>query len=148
VRAVQILPTKLLGVVVDHGDWPVERISIGGGTLGQLSIEPEGTTVEKQQQQQQPQKRWWVGSVGHDDTLRMTDLEGFFRDAEIGKGADDNDDEVPLGVVDDDPEDDESDNLQQPKKRKHKSKKDHSLNTKKKQKGNHVERSLTFFDDL
>ncbi|KAF8958962.1 WD repeat-containing protein JIP5 [Flammula alnicola] len=54
VRAVQILPTKLLGVVADHGEWPIERIAI----------------------ESEHQKRWWVGSVGHEEVLRMTDLEG------------------------------------------------------------------------
>ncbi|KAM6501094.1 WD repeat-containing protein JIP5 [Amanita muscaria] len=29
VRAVQLFPTKLLGVVTDHGEWPVERIAVG-----------------------------------------------------------------------------------------------------------------------
>ncbi|KAF8169521.1 WD repeat-containing protein JIP5 [Pholiota molesta] len=93
VRAVQILPTKLIGVVADHGEWPIERISIGGGH-GQLSIEPTETSVDKinsskigdhgdrHQTHGEPeyQRKWWVGSVGHEDVLRMTDLEGFFRD--------------------------------------------------------------------
>jgi len=187
VRAVQILPTKLLGVVADHGDWPVERISIGGG-IGQLSIESEdrstkplrtpnkpktspSETIEAEQQQ----RRWWVGSVGHDDTLRMTDLEGFFREAEqaeIGKGAfaadvrdDDSDTEADGNLAEegsqekpeikkaDSPEQDEGESgeesdIPQPKKRKRKVEKG-ILNTKKKHKGKNsiaVERS--FFDEL
>ena len=116
-RAVRILPTKLLGVVADHGDWPVERISIGGG-MGQLSIEPEedkntnssriskdkskasqAETIDVAQQQ-----KWWVGSVGHDDTLRMTDLEGFFREAEQAEQA-----EMGEGTLSADVRDDSND---------------------------------------
>ncbi|CAA7269911.1 unnamed protein product [Cyclocybe aegerita] len=88
VRAVQILPTKLLGVVVDHGEWPIERISIGGG-CGQLTIESKDkdpNTVTSAgndgNDKESLQRRWWVSSVGHDEVLRLTDLEGFFRDNE------------------------------------------------------------------
>lgn len=105
VRAVQILPTKLLGVVADHGDWPVERIAVGGGT-GQLTIDTEDTgeddedglggigTVPSQASRDTPgpghqndddsvsSRRWWVGSVGHEDGLRLTNLMGFFRDGQ------------------------------------------------------------------
>ncbi|KAF9476091.1 WD40 repeat-like protein [Pholiota conissans] len=98
VRAVQILPTKLIGVVADHGEWPIERISIGGGH-GQLSIERAETSADKvysskignqtdeNHQDAEYQRRWWVGSVGHEDVLRMSDLEGFFRDNEGGEAA-------------------------------------------------------------
>ena len=177
-RAVRILPTKMLGVVADHGDWPVERISVGGG-MGQLSIEPEedksakfaknklktnqDETVGAEQQQ-----RWWVGSVGHDDTLRMTDLEGFFREAEqaeTGKGAltadvrdDDSDDEI----LEEDSQGKESDAEKQeegesseesdvplPKKRKRKAEKDASKMTIKKHKGkNSIAVDRSFFDGL
>lgn len=187
-RAVRILPTKMLGVVADHGDWPVERISIGCG-MGQLSIEPEDSEDKsakiaknklKRNQDEtigaEQQQKWWVGSAGHDDTLRMTDLEGFFRGAEkaeTGKGAlaadvqdDDSDTEVDEKLEEESQEKPEikteSDNSGQhegessgefddiplPKKRKRKGEKD-ALNTMKKHKGKKsiaVERS--FFDDL
>lgn len=102
-RAVQILPTKLLGVVADHGEWPIERISIGGGR-GQLTLESVETDEDERASKKVgsnpietntnvSQRRWWVGSVGHDEVLRMTDLEGFFRDKEDGE-----DDQGDLGV--------------------------------------------------
>ena len=88
----------MLGVVADHGNLPVERISIGCA-MGQLSIEPEEdksakiaknkVKMNQDEKTGAEQKRWWVGSIGHDDNLRMTDLEGFFREAEqseTGKG--------------------------------------------------------------
>ncbi|GJE93403.1 WD40 repeat-like protein [Phanerochaete sordida] len=56
-RAVQILPTKLIGVVADHGDFPVERIAIDRGGEGR-----------------------WVASSGHDETLKLTDLKEIFED--------------------------------------------------------------------
>jgi WD repeat-containing protein 55 len=184
VRAVRILPTKMLGVVADHGNWPVERISIGCG-MGQISIEPKedksakfGKNKVKLNQDKTigagQQQKWWVGSVGHDDTLRMTDLEGFFREAEqaeTGKGelaADVRDDDSELDASEKSEEDSqekpeitEFDSSEQheressgesdipvPKKRKRKAEKD-TLNTMKKHKGKKssaVERS--FFDDL
>ncbi|THH08792.1 hypothetical protein EW145_g2466 [Phellinidium pouzarii] len=56
-RAVQLFPTKLLGVVTDHGAFPIERVA----------IDRNGTGT-------------WVGSVGHDEMLRMTDLKEVFED--------------------------------------------------------------------
>ncbi|KAF4612661.1 hypothetical protein D9613_011731 [Agrocybe pediades] len=91
VRAVQILPTKLLGVVADHGEWPIERISIGSGQQGLTIDQPESGpstanvgSKKEEDEDNEPrfQRKWWVGSVGHEDVLRMTDLEGFFRDNE------------------------------------------------------------------
>lgn len=117
VRAVQILPTKLLGVVVDHKDWPVERIAVGSGT-GELSLNmnneeqeeewhgiegteeamSRGATISDDEDVEVSQSvgRWWVGSVGHEDGLRLTDLTSFFRDRESSRtgtagNADDSD---------------------------------------------------------
>lgn len=58
-RAVQLFPTKLLGVVADHGSFPIERIAVDLGGEGR-----------------------WVGSAGHDDTLKMTNLKAVFEDEE------------------------------------------------------------------
>lgn len=95
VRAVTVLPTKLIGVVADHGDLPVERIAIGSGG-NQLTLEqssgssknsgesggrPEGD--EQGSCQTDMQGRWWVGSVGHDEVLRLTDLGVFFHEREV-----------------------------------------------------------------
>ncbi|KAJ2914952.1 hypothetical protein MD484_g5445, partial [Candolleomyces efflorescens] len=93
VRAVQILPTKLLGVVADHGEFPVERVAVGEGVgqpdeLGSdpsqrdMKVKPsvDADSEAESEEAISRVKRWWVGSVGHDDTLRMTDLEGFFRE--------------------------------------------------------------------
>lgn len=99
VRAVQILPTKLLGVVADHGEWAIERIAIGSGQC-QLTLD---TSEEKERKrasgnvpsEEIPVSRWWVGSAGHDGVLRMTDLEGFFREIKDG-----NNDQSGLGVND------------------------------------------------
>jgi hypothetical protein len=64
-RAVQLFPTKLLGVVADHGSFPIERIAIDLGGEGR-----------------------WVGSAGHDDTLKMTDLRDVFEDEEGEEAVD------------------------------------------------------------
>ncbi|KZT22271.1 WD40 repeat-like protein [Neolentinus lepideus HHB14362 ss-1] len=59
VRAVQLFPTKLLGVVADHGEFPVERIKVDRAGQGR-----------------------WVASVGHEEVVRMTDLREVFEDEE------------------------------------------------------------------
>ncbi|THH28980.1 hypothetical protein EUX98_g5204 [Antrodiella citrinella] len=56
-RAVQLLPTKLLGVVADHGEFPIERIAVDRGGEGR-----------------------WVGSAGHEEVLKLTDLKEVFED--------------------------------------------------------------------
>ncbi|KAF5384376.1 hypothetical protein D9615_003324 [Tricholomella constricta] len=100
VRAVEILPTKLVGVVADHGEWPVERIAIGGGT-SQLTIDEDcaeksrgkvgkGIDADKGPRDDTEQRpgRWWVGSVGHEEVVRLTDMEAFFHEA-ARQGGDD-----------------------------------------------------------
>ncbi|KAI0649951.1 WD40 repeat-like protein [Trametes meyenii] len=64
-RAVQLLPTKLLGVVADHGEFPIERIAV--------DMNGEGR---------------WVGSAGHEEVLKLTDLKEVFED-----GGDEDEDE-------------------------------------------------------
>lgn len=172
VRAVQILPTKLLGIVADHGEWPIERIAIGGGHR-QMTLQPDGMGEDRHDSSRvgshsteadvaHPQRRWWVGSVGHDEVLRMTDLEGFFRDNEseettrgtLGLDVVDDDSDVEdretLGQEgeqdaepdmqtkiedendEDDSGDDEDEGIPQPRKRKRKPEAEHVVSTKKK----------------
>ncbi|KAH7882969.1 WD40-repeat-containing domain protein [Phlebopus sp. FC_14] len=60
-RAVQLFPTKLVGVVADHGSFPIERIAVDQKGEGR-----------------------WVGSAGHEEMLRMTDLKDVFEDEDEG----------------------------------------------------------------
>lgn len=53
----QLFPTKLLGVVADHDSFPVERIAIDQNGEGR-----------------------WIGSAGHEHTLKMTDLKEILED--------------------------------------------------------------------
>lgn len=53
----QLFPTKLLGVVADHDSFPVERIAIDQNGEGR-----------------------WIGSAGHEHTLKMTDLKEVLED--------------------------------------------------------------------
>jgi hypothetical protein len=52
-----LLPTKLIGIVADHGSFPIERIAIDQGGEGR-----------------------WVGSAGHEEVLKLTDLREVFED--------------------------------------------------------------------
>lgn len=184
VRAVKVLPTKLLGIVAEHGDLPIERIGVGGGD-SQLTLEGAGeygkdsgkvcnevgNKGEDEEQEEDRQKeersRWWVGSVGHDEVLRLTDLGAFFHkgEAERGEGAenslsvdshlDDEDHSEAEPVeetvaeemeVGEDPDSGEEEEAPRVKKRKHKPEKS-PLAVKKKGK-NSVEADRTFFDGL
>jgi len=57
IRVVQILPSKLLGVIADHGSFPVER----------LKTDRHGK---------------WLGSASHDDILKMTDISDALEDSD------------------------------------------------------------------
>jgi len=56
-RVIELLPTRLVGVIADHGEFPVERIVVAHAGEG-----------------------CWVGSVGHDEVLRLTDLREVLED--------------------------------------------------------------------
>ncbi|KAF8511293.1 WD40-repeat-containing domain protein [Gautieria morchelliformis] len=49
IRAVEILPTKFLGVIADHGEFPIERIKLD-------------------------RQAKWLGSASHDEVLKLTDV--------------------------------------------------------------------------
>ncbi len=68
-RVIELLPTRLVGVIADHGDFPVERIAIDRAGEGR-----------------------WVGSVGHDEVLRLTDLREVLEDEDEGDTKVDDDD--------------------------------------------------------
>ncbi|KAH9903442.1 WD40 repeat-like protein [Cubamyces lactineus] len=160
-RAVQLLPTKLLGVVADHGEFPIERIAV--------DMNGEGR---------------WVGSAGHEEVLKLTDLKEVFEDddAEEGEADDGESDDAEKNNADSDSDDDASEhkvpaeatgrapetetvadegtrNEEQPssdedegteerKKRKRKKEKD-PLNAMKRKKGkNELEAEPAFFADL
>src|SRR6266576_2892290 len=91
VRAVQLFPTNLLGVVTDHGEWPVERIAVGEGrqqlSIGSNAAKGVGQSVHRRgdddddddDENNHTHGPWWVGSVGHEEVLRMSNLEAFLR---------------------------------------------------------------------
>ncbi|KAL1948494.1 hypothetical protein VTO73DRAFT_12569 [Trametes versicolor] len=159
-RAVQLLPTKLLGVVADHGEFPIERIAVDMGGEGR-----------------------WVGSAGHEEMLKLTDLKEVFEDddkegsdeeaqsdddagdgaAAVGEDSDEEDEKVTEVEAeaseeqersDDEDEEvqeasgDEEEPVEQPRQRKRKKEQD-PLNMAKRKKGkNTVEAEPTFFADL
>ena len=156
-RAVQLFPTKMLGVVADHGEFPIERIAV--------DMDGEGR---------------WVGSVGHEEVLKLTDLQEVFEDEdgddsdneeedEEDEGGDDAsggsgpDAEKPVAgpsagaeaseesaasEEDKGQSSDEEDVEPEPRKRKRKKDKDPLQATRRKKGRNEVEAEPAFFADL
>ena len=143
IRVVQLLPTKLLGIVTDHGDYPVERIVIDRAGEGR-----------------------WVGSVGHEGVLKLTDLKDVFEDEDEdgaeGEVSEDVDNEnEPPDVTVSDPveeekkktEDSDSDEPKpeeesQSKKRKKKQTKDPLAKKREKKGRNQIAADPSFFSGL
>ncbi|WWD22770.1 hypothetical protein CI109_107263 [Kwoniella shandongensis] len=77
IRVMQVLPHKFLGVIATHEEYPIERIKLD-------------------------RNRKWLGSVSHDECLKLTDVEDLFEesdgededeDAEMEDGEEDKEDE-------------------------------------------------------
>ncbi|KIK68353.1 hypothetical protein GYMLUDRAFT_35751 [Collybiopsis luxurians FD-317 M1] len=117
VRAVGVFPTKLHGVVVDHGEWPVERIAIGEG-VSQLTLDDDqdksveehkprnkapsidkGSENEENDESSSSPGYFWAGSAGHDEFLKLTNLDVFFNGRAPEVGADERQDSDESEVV-------------------------------------------------
>ena len=133
IRAVQILPTKFLGIIADHGDFPIERIKLDRHAK-------------------------WLGSASHDEVLRLTDVGDALEDSDDdgdGKaeeeramtvGMKENEDEGEAGLgdmsvpakleatamSDEDSEEPGSDEGQKRKKKKRRKKNKDSMGSRKK----------------
>jgi WD repeat-containing protein 55 len=148
---VQLLPTKLIGVIADHGSFPIERIAVDRGGEGR-----------------------WVGSAGHEEVLKLTDLKDVFEDedenedkvveveadnGEDGYGGNNDGDEVNQQLEDlskpveldagADASGDEEHDSDFPKERKRKRKQDKDVLAGGKKKGrNQVDAEPSFFSGL
>lgn len=133
-------------MIADHGSFPIERIAVDRGGEGR-----------------------WVGSAGHDEVLRLTDLKDVFEDEDRDKAAgeahadegesDDNEanqnleetfkpTEAEVAGVDPASSDDEQDSdLPKEKKRKRKQEKN-ALVGRKKRGRNQVDAEPSFFSGL
>ncbi|WVN88443.1 WD repeat-containing protein JIP5 [Cryptococcus depauperatus CBS 7841] len=107
IRVIQILPHKFLGVVATHGDFPIERIRLDRNAK-------------------------WLGSISHEECLKLTDLEDLFEDSS------DEDEEMTNDRVEKSDSDEE-------KSKKKKSKKDSGM---KDMGRSQAEDSFDFFADL
>jgi len=142
IRAVQIFPTKFLGVLADHGDFPIER----------LKLDRQGK---------------WLGSASHDEILKLTDVGDALEESEdekdedgeqadVSQGKDEETREIGLGDVspsrkkesadsdDDSDEPDSDEELTMKKKRRKKNKED--IGSRKK--GGAAGDGRNFFADL
>jgi len=132
VRAVQIFPTELLGVVADHGEWPVERIAVGEG-MTTLSLEAVKDVKEL--------GKWWLGSIGHDESLKLTALQPFF------EASDESDGDASEAASDSDGVSGVDSDQQLSRKRKLKGPLDIPQQIKK-SRGSEAAEAFGFFDDL
>nr|ODO01335.1 WD repeat-containing protein JIP5 [Cryptococcus depauperatus CBS 7855] len=107
IRVIQILPHKFLGVVATHGDFPIERIRLDRNAK-------------------------WLGSISHEECLKLTDLEDLFEDSS------DEDEEMTNDRVEKSDSDEE-------KSKKKKSKKDSGMRDMSR---SQAEDSFDFFADL
>ena len=147
---------------MDHGDWPIERIAIGAG-VSQLTIDDSEETKKDGRistlipnhgdDLPHPHTRWWVGSVGHDEVFRLTDLGEFFHEKE--DGGEDLDEVISLHNSDSDPEEIEGQTqfqsvekygMDQAKKRKRHA--EEPSTSKKKGKRNAMAVEGSFFDEI
>jgi len=60
IRALQVYPNKLLGVIGDHGEFPIER----------MKISRDGR---------------WLGSASHDESLKLTDIKDCLEESDNDK---------------------------------------------------------------
>lgn len=141
IRVVQLLPTKLLGIVTDHGDYPVERIVIDRAGEGR-----------------------WVGSVGHEGILKLTDLKDIFEDegesdvvGEAGEDVDGENEHPDVAAPelaekkeaeDPDSDDPEPEEDHKSKKRKKKQTKDPLAKKREKKSRNQIVADPSFFSGL
>jgi hypothetical protein len=129
---VEILPTKFVGIVADHEEFPVERIAVDRGGEGD-----------------------WIGSVGHEDSLKLTNLREIFEDGEdSGEGDGSSDESDGSGseigeTVEPGPEpESDDDDKQGQKRRKRKQPQDFSGAQEKKKAKNEMLGEEGFFSEL
>ncbi|WWC85438.1 uncharacterized protein L201_000301 [Kwoniella dendrophila CBS 6074] len=114
IRVIQVLPHKFLGVIATHEEYPIERIKLDRNSK-------------------------WLGSVSHDECLKLTDVSDLFEDSddeedndeemekddsdeeEQNEGENDNDDDYEEAEADSD-SDEEMEVERQDKKKKKKGK--------------------------
>ncbi len=148
-RVIELLPTRLVGVIADHGDFPIERIAVDHAGEGR-----------------------WVASVGHDEVLRLTDLREVLENEDEGdtKAEDDDDGErdalgdegdkggqpglsLASGTADEDGDSEEQESgdesdIPKPKKRRNKKDKGDPIERPQKKGRNQVEVDPSFFSGL
>ncbi|ORX34958.1 WD40-repeat-containing domain protein [Kockovaella imperatae] len=107
IRVIQVLPHKFLGVIATHDDYPIERMELD-------------------------RRKKWLGSVSHDECIKLTDVEDLFEDSE----------EEGEGQEDEPAEADEDNDGDRKKKKKNGKAGMGDLNAAKRDKDD------TFFDDL
>ena len=77
IRVVQIHPSKFLGVIAAHGTSSVDQES--GDVEDQVQVNSEGFPVERMKLDR---NKKWLGSISHDELLKLTDVEGALEGSE------------------------------------------------------------------
>jgi hypothetical protein len=134
IRALQVYPNKLLGVIGDHGEFPIER----------MKVSRDGR---------------WLGSASHDESLKLTDIKDCLEesdDEEGEKSKEEKEEKENSDASDDDtsskneePEQDSSDEEEVTQEKKRKKKRTHDpLGIKKKKENLRGTGDPSFFADL
>ena len=126
-RVIELLPTRLIGVIADHGDFPIERIAVDRAGEGR-----------------------WVGSVGHDEVLRMTDLREVFEDEDARAAKTEDEEEKDNTSSDEEKASECGDtDVLKPKKRRKNDKAERELEGRPQKKGkNQIDVDPSFFSGL
>lgn len=99
VRAVQILPSKFLGAVADHGEFPIERLALD-------------------------RRKKWLASASHDELFKLTDVQDALEESDADEEQDAASD-APApepAPVEEDSDADSDEPVEQEKKKKRKKK--------------------------
>jgi hypothetical protein len=80
IRVIQIHPSKFLGVIAAHG----------GSTDGDENESKEGLPVERMKLDRRGK---WLGSISHDELLKLTDVEGALEGSDSGEESEGHEDD-------------------------------------------------------
>ena len=127
IRVMGVLPTKFMGVIGDHGEFPIERMKVSSDSK-------------------------WLASMSHNDELMMTRIDDMFEDSDGEDAAEDYAVDVTQDKDSDSDDDEEMQSEEQEEQEEPEEPEEKPEPMKKKSKKNkhflEDDSNSTFFDDL